>query len=275
MSRRYRLALLAYPPAFRATHGPEMLATLSEGDARRGAPSSREACSLVIHGIAQRCAPSGGGNLLGLIGTLALLLALTPDGWWAHSSLTGGPDIAPGVVGPPDEARTPLGLAGLLAMAAVAPRAATVAGMLVPYAWLVSGGLGMGYGRDAFMVSRIDLPALALATTALGIGVSLLAHASRASGARARGLAALALLLCAFTAVATTLDAIGSHYGSGGPTVPVGPTPIGALGPALLLCVAITLVAATITAQAVRSARAGRPLLLRHADRQSNNGTPS
>jgi hypothetical protein len=258
MSRRYRVALLAYPRSFRAEYRLEMLATLGEGDAKRGRPSTREACSLVAHGVAQRFAPSRPGSLIGLVGALALLAALTPDGWWAQSALSGGPGVYPGVVGPPDEVRTPLGLVGLLAMAAVAPRTAAAAAVLVPYASFASSELEMGYGRDALRVGGVETPALALASAGLAVGVWLAAHAMKAAGSRSRGLTAMALLACAAAAVIATVDAIGSQYGSSGPTVPVGPTPIGNLGLALLLCITIAAAAAGTTAQEIRSARPGR-----------------
>jgi hypothetical protein len=52
--RRYRLALLAYPAAYRAERGPEILATLADGDDERGHPSLREAGALVGRGITMR-----------------------------------------------------------------------------------------------------------------------------------------------------------------------------------------------------------------------------
>jgi hypothetical protein len=52
--RRYRLAIRAYPAAYRMARGPELLATLTEGDQERGRPSLREAAALVHRGLAMR-----------------------------------------------------------------------------------------------------------------------------------------------------------------------------------------------------------------------------
>ncbi len=59
--RRYRLALLAYPASYRADRGPELVATLAEGDEERGRPSVHESAALVRarhrHAGAQARAP--------------------------------------------------------------------------------------------------------------------------------------------------------------------------------------------------------------------------
>ena len=63
--RRYRLALRAYPPGYREGRGPELLATLADGDDDRGHPSTREAAVLTYRGLLQRgrIALSGEGLL--------------------------------------------------------------------------------------------------------------------------------------------------------------------------------------------------------------------
>jgi hypothetical protein len=42
LRRRYRVALIAYPAAYRERRGPEFAATLADGDEDRGRPSMRE-----------------------------------------------------------------------------------------------------------------------------------------------------------------------------------------------------------------------------------------
>ncbi|GAB3986492.1 hypothetical protein GCM10029978_102160 [Actinoallomurus acanthiterrae] len=52
--RCYRRLLRAYPPAYRAAHGEEIVGTLLEVSARHGRPSAREAAGLVRGGLAAR-----------------------------------------------------------------------------------------------------------------------------------------------------------------------------------------------------------------------------
>ena len=52
--RTYRLALQAYPAAYRAERGPEILATLDEMRAGRRRPEARQVLSLIAGGIRAR-----------------------------------------------------------------------------------------------------------------------------------------------------------------------------------------------------------------------------
>lgn len=82
--RRYRLALLAYPPAYRADRGPELEATLAEGDEQRGRPSLREAAALVWRGIAMRAGTLQRPDWLLVAAAALSLLALLGGFTWAE-----------------------------------------------------------------------------------------------------------------------------------------------------------------------------------------------
>ena len=80
--RRYRLALLAYPASYRADRGPELVATLAEGDEERGRPSLRESAALVRRGIAMRARRLERPDwLLAAAAALALLALLGAFTW--------------------------------------------------------------------------------------------------------------------------------------------------------------------------------------------------
>jgi hypothetical protein len=109
--RRYRLAVFAYPSAYREARGRELLATLADGDDDRGGPSTREAAALAYRGLQQRAgiAVSCEG-LLAIAAVIVLLTAIFgltwvertflldgqvaasywsgPDRWWAVALVT-------------------------------------------------------------------------------------------------------------------------------------------------------------------------------------------
>ena len=82
--RRYRLALLAYPAAYRADRGPELVATLAEGDEERGGPSLRESAALVVRGIAMRARTLERPDWLLAAAAALVLLALLGGFTWAE-----------------------------------------------------------------------------------------------------------------------------------------------------------------------------------------------
>jgi cytochrome bd-type quinol oxidase subunit 2 len=82
--RRYRMALMAYPAAYRESRGPELVATLADGDDDRGRPSMREAGALAGRGLAMRLGAAGSGENL-LVMAAALVLATLLSGFtWAE-----------------------------------------------------------------------------------------------------------------------------------------------------------------------------------------------
>ncbi len=85
--RRYRAALWAYPARYRTSRGPELLATLADGDDTRGHPSSREALALTYRGLAMRA--GGLGSPAGLLTASAVAILLAVLGWfqWAEHVL--------------------------------------------------------------------------------------------------------------------------------------------------------------------------------------------
>jgi hypothetical protein len=80
--RRYRIALRAYPAGYRRRRGPELVATLADGDDDRGRPSMREAGALAGRGLAMRLGAAGSGeNLLVLAAALVLATLLSGFTW--------------------------------------------------------------------------------------------------------------------------------------------------------------------------------------------------
>ena len=80
----YRLALLAYPARYRAARGPELLATLAEGDEERGRPSAREAAALVYRGLLARAGLAIQGEGLLVAAAALVLLALVGGFTWVE-----------------------------------------------------------------------------------------------------------------------------------------------------------------------------------------------
>ena len=83
IARRYRAALRAYPPGYRRSRGPELLATLADGDDDRGRPSMREAAALTYRGLTMRAHVAASPD--GLLAASAALVLLAVLGWfdWA------------------------------------------------------------------------------------------------------------------------------------------------------------------------------------------------
>jgi hypothetical protein len=82
--RRYRLAVLAYPTAYREARGRELLATLADGDDDRGGPSTREAAALAYRGLQQRAGIAVSGEGLLTMAALLVLLTATFSLTWAE-----------------------------------------------------------------------------------------------------------------------------------------------------------------------------------------------
>jgi hypothetical protein len=60
--RAYRLALLAYPAAYRRERGLEILTTILDGGDERWPPRGRELIAIVLDGVARRGQLAGGGS---------------------------------------------------------------------------------------------------------------------------------------------------------------------------------------------------------------------
>ena len=82
--RRYRVALRAYPAGYRRSRGPELMATLADGDDDRGGPSIREAGALAHRGLAMRAraATSPEGTLVAA--AALVLVSLTGGFGWSE-----------------------------------------------------------------------------------------------------------------------------------------------------------------------------------------------
>jgi hypothetical protein len=84
--RRYRIALRTYPAAYRRERGPELVATLADGDDNRGGPSTGEAFALALHGLALRAAAVGSPQgLLAVAAALVTLPLIGAFGWAEHT----------------------------------------------------------------------------------------------------------------------------------------------------------------------------------------------
>jgi hypothetical protein len=84
--RRYRIALRTYPATYRHERGPELLATLADGDDDRGGPSTREALALALHGFAlQLSALTSPPGLLAAAAALVTLPLIGAFGWAEHT----------------------------------------------------------------------------------------------------------------------------------------------------------------------------------------------
>lgn len=82
--RRYRTALMAYPAGYRHSRGPELVATLADGDDDRGRPSMREAGALAGRGLAMRLGAAGSGEGLLVIAAVLVLATLMSGFTWAE-----------------------------------------------------------------------------------------------------------------------------------------------------------------------------------------------
>jgi hypothetical protein len=91
-----RVALRAYPAAYRADRGPELAATLAEGDDERGGPSLRESAALVVGGIAMRARKLQRPDWL-LVAAAALPLIAVIGGFtWAEHVFVGSALLSTG-----------------------------------------------------------------------------------------------------------------------------------------------------------------------------------
>jgi len=84
LPRRYRVALMAYPAGYRESRGPELAATLADGDDDRGRPSMREAGALAGRGLAMRLGAVGSGQGLLVISAAVVLATLMSGFTWAE-----------------------------------------------------------------------------------------------------------------------------------------------------------------------------------------------
>ncbi len=102
--RTYRLALRAYPAAYRAERGPEILATLAEMQAGRRRPEVRQVLALLAGGIRARETATTGGTAAGmwaegcrlaafvllLLATLRGMYVVAADVWYSQLGMAHG-----------------------------------------------------------------------------------------------------------------------------------------------------------------------------------------
>jgi hypothetical protein len=120
--RRYRLALLAYPGAYRAARAPELLATLAEGDDERGHASMREAAALVRCGFATRALTHGPADWPLAAAAALALTALLGGFTWAQRRFVPRDDVTVFMSdGPGTWLALALGLGAYVALAALLP----------------------------------------------------------------------------------------------------------------------------------------------------------
>jgi hypothetical protein len=81
--RAYRLALLAYPAAYRRERGLEILTTILDAGDKRWPPRGRELLAIVLDGVARRGHPASGGSRAG---SLRAGVRLAVFAWfWAYA----------------------------------------------------------------------------------------------------------------------------------------------------------------------------------------------
>ena len=85
--RRYRVALRAYPAAYRRSRGSELMATLADGDDDRGRPSMREAGALAYRGLAMRIRAATSPEGLLTAAAVLVLVSLIGGFSWADRVL--------------------------------------------------------------------------------------------------------------------------------------------------------------------------------------------
>lgn len=163
LERRYRRLLLAYPPAWRAAHGEELLGTVLEAAAPgQRLPAAREATGLLLGGLRTRARQAATaspprlwrdglhlGVLLVVLANLGQAVALGWSPWWIVLVAVGVLAVLRGW------ARTGLAATALAALVAARPLLPPVE---LPW-WLP------GYG-DWSAVARYALPAAVLAALA-------------------------------------------------------------------------------------------------------------
>ena len=225
LPRRYRVALLAYPAGYRVTRGPELAATLADGDDDRGRPSMREAGALAGRGLAMRLGAARSGEGLLVVAAVLILATLLSGFAWAERVYllggtasvwsTGGPGfwwtMALGVCAWVVLAAGPLGAAG-------DPRRRRIAVALTPPLFLlvfsapgrlvIHDELGLGSILAYLEVvphmitgnGVLTLPALTLATWVALRGLRPLSEA-----ARRRALAAALVVLGSIAVVRTLI----------------------------------------------------------------------
>jgi hypothetical protein len=143
--RLYRLALIAYPAAYRAERGPELAATLADGDDERGHPSLREAAALVGRGVSMRTRRLERADWLLAAAAALVLIALLGAFTWAERPFLFRGDVGGYLWEPPGVWLTlALGLAAYVPIAALffgaadTPRRRRIAALLAaPFALLL------------------------------------------------------------------------------------------------------------------------------------------
>jgi hypothetical protein len=116
---RYRAALMAYPGSYRELRGPELFATLADGDDDRGHASTREALALAYRGLLLRTRLLGTAEGLLVAAAVTILIAMLGGFTWAERVyLLDGEAAAWGTEGPGTWPAYPLAVCALLIVAA-------------------------------------------------------------------------------------------------------------------------------------------------------------
>jgi hypothetical protein len=211
--RRYRLALLAYPAAYRAARGPELVATLAEGDEDRGGPSLRESAALVGRGMAMRARMLDRPDWL-LIAAATLPLVAVMGGYtWAERVFTDSAILTTG----PGWWGVAMGVAAFVALAVLlfaahetARRRRTTALLVAPVVFLLfsapgnlfNGGVPspaivLDYAvwsvEAAFVNWTHTLPAIAAALVATWVALTALSRLTPQTRRRVLGMVLAAL----------------------------------------------------------------------------------
>jgi hypothetical protein len=224
--RRYRAALRAYPAGYRASRGPELLATLSDGDDDRGAPSLREALSLAGAGFRMRLRMAVSADGMLTASALLVVAALTCGYDWAERVfLLRGETAASGSDGPAWWWALALALAAYVTLAAGPLRAcedrrrrAWAAALAVPYALVVFAPPGPFVSAGAlreyvglmppavFHNWHMTLPAALLAPLVTWAALGLLGRRGQPARRRLLAVALGALAAAAFVQTARRPD---------------------------------------------------------------------
>lgn len=247
---RYRVALWACPGTYRHERGSEILATLEDGDRDRGRPALREAAGLVLHGVSLRLAAPYATPLLAVLGVLALVAAVAPEGWWGHHPVPTSPPSEGGFGPNPPIVRMSLAATGLVAIGTARPRTAVVLAAITPYALLVSSDLQMAYGSQSFSVRAHEaLPLAGISVVVLASLAATTRTLRRSTGAAATIAAALAGASAA--ALLATIQASTRPWGSGGPGYPLGPNVVSDFGLPTLACAAVLICSSAVAVRAL------------------------
>jgi hypothetical protein len=185
--RIYRVAVRAYPRAWRSIYADDLLTTLAALDRDRGRASVREVLSLLRGAATARYRPLLGArrldHLVGLAALALLAAAVSPATLWGRVDVATGPDAAiPVLVGPASAARVVLVAVAVAALVANAPSPLRRPALAAAGAGIAEAGLFTAahlhatrhepFAMSAFTLSVISACALSAAAVALALRLS-------------------------------------------------------------------------------------------------------